>query len=192
METIFVNRELFHGAPADERIPKERQTYELLERLGIDFHRADHGEAATIEHCLAVEEVIGGEICKNLLLCNRQGTDFYMLLMPGAKPFKTKDISKQIGSARLSFASAEMMETLVNITPGSLSVLGLAFDKDKRVELLIDRDLLKDEFLCCHPCINTSTLKIRMKDILDVFLPFVGHEPRYVDLPWPQESEEQN
>lgn len=188
METIFVNSELFHGTPDDDRIPKERQTYELLQKLGIDFYRADHDAAATIEDCLEVEKIIDGEICKNLLLCNRQCTDFYLLLMPGAKPFKTKDISKQIGSARLSFASAEMMEQLVNITPGSLSVLGLAFDKENKVELLVDRNLLKDEFICCHPCINTSTLKIQMKDIFDVFLPNVGHEPRYVDLPWPEEE----
>lgn len=175
--------ELFHGAPQDERIEKEMLTYSLLDKLGIDFYRADHEAAATIEACLEVEKVLGCEICKNLLLCNRQCTDFYMLLMPGAKPFKTKDLSKQIGTSRLSFASAEHMQELVNITPGSLSVLGLQFDKENRVKLIIDRDLLESEYLGCHPCINTSSLKIKLSDILEKFLPAVNHTPELVTLP---------
>ena len=180
---IKVNNELFHGAPDDERIEKERMTYEALEKLGIDFYRADHEAAATIEDCKAVEEVLGSEICKNLLLCNRQETVFYLLLMPGNKPFKTKDISKQINSARLSFASAEKMIELVNITPGSLSVTGLIFDRENKVNLIIDNDLLNYEYLCCHPCINTSTLKIKLSDIIEKFIPSTGHTPVYVDLP---------
>lgn len=180
---ITVNNELFHGAPDEKRIEKEQKCYEVLGSLGIDFFRADHEAAATIEDCLQVEKVLGSEICKNLLLCNRQETAFYLLLIPGSKPFKTKDISKQINSARLSFASAEKMEQLVNITPGSLSVLGLIFDPSKAVTLLIDRELMGDEYMCCHPCINTSTLKIKMSDILEKFIPSTGHEPIIVDLP---------
>ena len=180
---IKVNNELFHGAPDDERIEKERMTYEALEKLGIDFYRADHEAAATIEDCKAVEEVLGRKKKKNLLLCNRQETVFYLLLMPGNKPFKTKDISKQINSARLSFASAEKMLELVNITPGSLSVTGLIFDRENKVNLIIDNDLLNDEYLCCHPCINTSTLKIKLSDIIEKFIPSTGHTPVYVDLP---------
>ena len=186
---ISVKMELFHGAPDDERIEKERLTYEALQKLGIDFYRADHEAAATIEDCKAVEEVLGAEICKNLLLCNRQETDFYLLLMPGNKPFKTKDISKQINSARLSFASAEKMLELVNITPGSLSVTGLIFDKENKVRLIIDRDLLGEEYLCCHPCINTSTLKIKLDDIIEKFIPSTGHTPVYVDLPRYKDNE---
>lgn len=180
---INVNKELFKGAPADERIEKETLTYKALDALGIEYMRADHDSADTIEDCREVEKVLGAQICKNLLLCNRQETVFYLLLMPGDKPFKTKDLSKQINSARLSFASAEKMLELVNITPGSLSVTGLIFDKEKRVNLLIDRELLSDEYLCCHPCINTSTLKMKMSDTLEKFIPSTSHEITYVDLP---------
>ncbi len=186
---INVTNELFSGAPAEQRAEKEMKCYEVLGSLGIDFKRADHDAAATIEDCLQVEKILGGEICKNLLLCNRQETAFYLLLIPGSKPFKTKDISKQINSARLSFASAEKMEQLVNITPGSLSILGLIFDKAKAVTLLIDRELLNDEYLCCHPCLNTSTLKIKMSDILEKFIPFSEHEPIFVDLPRYEEEQ---
>ena len=180
--------ELYKGAPADERIEKERRTYEHLEKLGIEYYRADHEEAATIEACHEVEKVLESKICKNLLLCNRQCTDFYLLLIPGDKPFKTKDLSKQIGTARLSFASGEKMEELLNITPGSLSVMGLIFDESNRVRLLIDKPLLDDEYLCCHPCINTSTLKIRTEDVINKFIPSTGHTPTIVDLPIPEEE----
>ena len=122
-------------------------------------------------------------ICKNLFLTNRQRTAFYLLLMPGHKPFRTKDLSHQIGSARLSFASPEHMLELLDIAPGSVSVLGLMNDHDGRVRLLIDRDLLQDAYLCCHPCINTSTLKLRMADAIDVLIPALAHAPTYVDLP---------
>mgnify|MGYP005927983703 CR=1 FL=1 len=131
----------------------------------------------------AVEQVLGAGICKNLFLTNRQQTAFYLLLMPGHKPFRTKDLSHQIGSARLSFASPEHMLELLDITPGSVSVLGLMNDRDARVRLLIDRGLLDDAYLCCHPCINTSTLKLRMADAVDVLIPALAHAPTYVDLP---------
>lgn len=181
--SIDVKKELFFGAPGEQRENVENESYTFLENLGIEFFRADHERADTIEACLAVEEVLGCEICKNLLLCNSQKTSFYMLLMPGNKPFKTKDLSKQIGSARLSFADGEAMERLVSIKPGSLSVLGLIFDKDNSVRLLIDRELTANEFIGCHPCMNTSTLKIKTADILEKFLPAVGHEATFVDLP---------
>ena len=162
---MYVDQNLYHGRPASgQRLDKELRCYDLLDRLGLTYDWADHDAADTIEACAAVEDVLGAGICKNLFLTNRQQTAFYLLLMPGHKPFRTKDLSHQIGSARLSFAAPEHMLELLDITPGSVSVLGLMNDHDGRVRLLIDRDLLKDAYLCCHPCINTSTLKLRMAD----------------------------
>ena len=176
MAEIIINR------PDSERPQKELDTHAALNSLGIGFERVDHSPAATIEDCASVEAVLGAEICKNLFLCNRQQTEFFLLLMPGQKPFKTKLLSKQINSARLSFASAEDMLRLLNITPGSMSVFGLIFDKEKQVRLLIDKDLLKFEYLGFHPCINTSTLKLKTSDILGVLLPSLGVEPEFVEL----------
>ena len=181
---MTIDPELYKGRPKNERIAREERCYDLLDALGIEYFRADHDYADTIEVCHEVEKVLGCEICKNLLLTNRQMTDIYLLLMPGDKPFKTKLLSKQIGSARLSFASEEQMLRHLDITPGSLSVLGLMNDRDKAVRLLIDRDLLKEEYIGCHPCINSSTLKIRTADILDKLLPVIEHEPAVVELPW--------
>lgn len=168
---------------ADKRLPKEQKCYDMLDRLGVEYAGVDHEHADTIEVCHEIESTLGAKICKNLFLTNRQQTEFYLLLMPGDKPFKTKLLSKQIGTARLSFASSEHMQELLDITPGSVSVLGLMNDGGK-VHLVIDSDLLKDEFIGCHPCINTSTLKIKTSDILEKFLPEVGHEYSVVELPW--------
>lgn len=173
------------GRPADfsGRLPKEQRCYELLDSIGVEYARVDHEHADTIEACHEIESTLGALICKNLFLTNRQQTEFYLLLMPGDKPFKTKLLSKQIGTARLSFASPEHMERYLDITPGSVSVLGLMNDGGK-VHLVIDRDLLKDEFIGCHPCINTSTLRLRTEDVIGKLLPAVGHEYSLVELPW--------
>ena len=160
----------------DGRLSKEMEVYELLDKLEIPYLRVDHEAAATVDDCHEVDEALGIHICKNLFLCNRQKTDFYLLMMPGLKKFKTKELSAQLGTARLSFAEAEYMEEYLNITPGSVSVMGLMNDKEHRVRLLIDQELLQDEFVGCHPCVNTASLKIRMKDILEKFLPHVGHD----------------
>ena len=179
------NMKLEFGRPADfeKRLPKEQRVYELLDLLGIEYGRVDHEVAMTMEECAAVDEILDATICKNLLLTNKQKTSCYLLMMPGEKPFKTKYLSAQINSARLSFADAEMMEKYLDITPGSLSVLGLMNDKENNVTLLIDEDLLSGEFVGCHPCINTSSLKISLRDLLDKIIPQMGHTPIVVNLP---------
>lgn len=181
METTNI---LFTSKPdCTDRLPKEERVYDFLDSLGIEYTGTDHSHADTIEDCLAVEKILGTEICKNLFLCNTQKTKFHLLIMPGNKRFKTKDLSKQVGSSRLSFADAENMEKYLDITPGSVSILGLMNDKDKAVSIYIDRDLLSDECIGFHPCINTSTLKIKLRDITEVFLPALGYKPIIVDLP---------
>ena len=176
---------LENGRPADEtgRLPKEIRTYDLLDTLGVAYQRIDHEAAMTMEACAAIDEALDATICKNLLLCNRQCTAFYLLMIPGSKTFKTSVLSKQIGSSRLSFAGAEYMEQFLDITPGSVSVLGLMNDHENHVELLIDEDVLKGEFFGCHPCINTSSLRLRTSDLMEKIIPAMGHEPRIVSLP---------
>ena len=176
--------ELVWGRPesCDGRLDKEKRCYDLLDSLGIEYQRIDHEAAMTMEACAAIDEKLDATICKNLLLCNRQCTAFYLLMIPGDKVFKTSVLSKQIGSSRLSFAGAEYMEQFLDITPGSLSVLGLMNDRENRVQLLIDVDVLEGEFFGCHPCINTSSLRLRTKDLMEKILPAVQHEARIVTL----------
>lgn len=180
---MFIDTKVYTGG-AEGRIEKEMRSYALLDSLGLEYRRVDHEHADTIEACEQVEGLLECKICKNLFLTNRQQTDFYLLIMPGEKPFKTKLLSKQIGSARLSFASAEHMEKYLDITPGSVSILGLMNDKGGAVRLLVDRDLLKEEYFGCHPCINTSSLRLKTADVFGKLLPAMGHEPTFVDLPW--------
>lgn len=172
------------GRPLEvtNRLEKEIRVYGLLDELGIGYQRVDHEALATMEACQEVDQLLGVHMCKNLFLCNAQQTKFYLLLMPGDKKFKTKELSNQIGSARLSFGSYEYMEKFLDITPGSVSVMGLMNDKNNQVQLLLDEDIKKEEYLACHPCINTSSIKIRMEDVLKRFLPAVGHEPLVVNL----------
>ena len=180
---MFIDANVYTGG-AEGRMEKEMRCYALLDSLGIEYRRVDHEHADTIEACEQVEGLLECKICKNLFLTNRQQTDFYLLVMPGEKPFKTKLLSKQIGSARLSFASPEHMEKYLDITPGSVSILGLMNDKGGAVRLLMDSDLLKEEYFGCHPCINTSSLRLKTADVLEKLLPAMGHKPSFVDLPW--------
>ncbi len=184
-ETFYIDPVLYTGRPADvsQRLPREVRTYDLLDRIGIPYVRLDHSAACTIEACHGIDQRLGIDICKNLFLCNAQKTSFYLLMMPGEKKFRTAVLSKEIGSARLSFASAEHMEAYLDITPGSVSVLGLMNDTDCRVRLLIDEDVIAGrEYIGCHPCVNTSSLRIRTSDILEKFLPYVKHSYTLVRL----------
>ena len=176
--------ELVKGRPADVsgREEKEIRVYDLLDKLEISYERVDHEKAETMEACEAIDRMLQADICKNLFLCNRQKTQFYLLMILGDKKFKTKDISGQIGSARLSFAGAEEMEMYLDITPGSVSVMGLMNDAENHVRLLVDSDLLKSEYFGCHPCVNTSSLKMKTRDVLEKFLPAVHHEMTLVEI----------
>lgn len=174
---------LIHNAPPEgQLLPQEAAAFALLKELGMDYDRVSGEPADTMEKCAAVSQVLGVPICKNLFLCNRQKTQFYLLLMGPDKPFYTKDLSHQIGSARLSFAPEDSLWELLRCTPGSATVLGLMNDQAHRVRLLMEREVYEAEFLSCHPCICTSSLKLKMADVLEKLLPRTGHQITVVDL----------
>ena len=174
---------LFHNCPPEgELLPQEQAAFDLLKALDIPYDRVSGDPADDMEKCRAVEQVLGSPICKNLFLCNRQQTEFYLLCMPGDKPFKTKYLSAQIGSARLSFAPEDKLWELLRCTPGSATILGLANDTEHAVQLLMEREVYEAPYISCHPCLCTSTLRLKTADVLDVFLPCTGHQPVAVDL----------
>lgn len=172
------------GRPADcsGRPEKEGAVYDLLERLDIPFTRADHPAAFTMEECEAVSQALHTPICKNLFLCNRQKTAFYLLLLPASKPFRTKEITAQLGCARLSFAGEEQLASLLHLTPGSATIFGLQYDTENRVQLVVDRDLLDEAYFGCHPCINTSTIRMRTSDVFDRLTHALHHDYTLVTL----------
>lgn len=174
---------LCDGRPEDlsGRLEKEIRVYDLFDELNIPYQRVDHEALETMEACKAIDEILApAVICKNLFLCNAKKTQYYLLMMRGDKKFNTREISGQIGSTRLSFAPGEDMERFLDITPGSVSVLGLMNDRDRQVKLLVDEDVLKAEYLGCHPCINTSSLRVRVDDIFTTFLDAVSHDYKIV------------
>lgn len=172
------------GRPADcsGRPEKECAVYDLLERLDISFTRADHPAAFTMEECEAVSQALHTPICKNLFLCNRQKTAFYLLLLPASKPFRTKEITAQLGCARLSFAGEEQLASLLHLTPGSATIFGLQYDTENRVQLVVDRDLLDEAYFGCHPCINTSTIRLKASDVFDRLTHALHHDYTLVTL----------
>lgn len=192
--------EVFKGRPTDigQRLEREVRVYDLLDALGVWYERVDHEPAMTMEVCAQIDEAFGRVrgaeaasiedreshpvICKNLFLCNRQKTRYYLLMMPGDKKFLTKDLSAQINSARLSFAGDEDMLAFLDVTPGSVSVMGLMNDKENRVQLLIDGDVLRSDYVGCHPCMNTSSLRLKVSDLMDRILPAIHHDPITVVL----------
>lgn len=178
--------ELYKGSPADTqgRQDREIRVYEFLDNLGVEFDRTDHPDepATTMEACEKIDAVLNVRICKNLFLCNRQKTNFYLLIMPGDKPFKTKELSKQMGISRLSFADESFMKEYLDLLPGSVSVLGLMNDKDKKVQLVIDEDVLREEYFGCHPCVNTSSLRFSTQALTDKVIPALGAKPVIVSL----------
>ena len=169
--------QVYNGRPenTDGRSPKEINAYDLLDNLGIAYSRVDHLPAMTMEACVDIDSHLGTSMCKNLFLCNRQKTEFYLVMMPGEKALRTKDISSQLDTSRLSFADAELMGELVGTTPGSLTVLDLMDDTENRVQLVIDEEILSAEYVGCHPRANTSSLKIKMSDLIEKLLPALGH-----------------
>lgn len=176
--------QLFDGRPMDEvgREDREVRVYDFLDELQIEYSRVDHEKAETMEACKAIDKVLGVEMCKNLFLCNRQKTAFYLLLMPADKPFKTKELSAQLGVARLSFADAEFMQEFLDIKPGAVSVMGVINDMQTKVQLVIDREVIEKDYIGCHPCVNTSSLKIKTDDLMQKILVKANHNPIIVDL----------
>ena len=170
------------GRPSDEsgRTGREIRCYDFLDGLGVEYERIDHEAIYNMEGLEERKKELGAEICKNLFLCNRQKTAFYLLMFPADKKFRTADISGQLGISRLSFADEKYMEEFLDLTPGSVSVLGLMNDKGSRVQLVIDKAVLNEEYIGCHPCMNTTSLRFKTSDFLEKIIPALDHEPVFV------------
>lgn len=183
MKKIYIDPIQYTTKPVDKnRLEKELRVYDLLDSLEIPYTRIDHDATNTIEDCTEVEKMFNINICKNLFLCDSSKQNFYLLMMPGEKKFVTKDLKVQLNSSRLSFADESYMEEFLNITPGSVSVLGLMNDINNMVQLVIDEDILKEDYIGCHPCVNTSSLKIKQTDLIHIFLPAIKHKEIIVRL----------
>ncbi len=179
---MYIDKTIYDSRPSEKRIPKEERCYDLLERLDVPFQRIDHEAVDTIEGCEEIEKLLGIRICKNLFLTNSKRDQYYLLMLPGEKQLVTRELAKKIGSTRLSFGAPEKMAKLLELTPGSVSVLGLMNDTENAVKLLIDRDIIDSEYFGCHPAINTSSLRLKTSDLLERLLPAMKHTPVIVEI----------
>lgn len=177
---------IYHGYPTadnDKRTAAEMAVYDFIDGISIEYTTLCHPAVFTMEECEEVRKVLGAPVFKNLFLTNKQQTQYYLLMIPADKPFKTKYLSSQLGCARLSFASSEAMMELLHIAPGAVSPMGLIHDKECRVRLIVDRDLLATDRYACHPCVNTASVVLSLTDLLDKIIPATGHTYTWVDLP---------
>lgn len=180
---MYINHTVFTAAPdPSTRSDNENKCFKVLDELGISYERLEHDAAMTIDNCQEIDQLLGTDMCKNLFLTNSAKSQYYLLLMPGNKQFRTKDVSRQIGSTRLSFGASDKMQEYLGVSPGSVTVMGLMFDTESNVRLLIDKELIKNEYICFHPCINTGSVKAKTADIVEKFLPYTKHAPTYVEL----------
>ncbi len=169
----MIERTIYSSRPDEKRSVEEEAVYDVLSALEIPFERVDW--LPEDEGSENVYQALGIMRLKNLLLCNAQKTKFYLLVMPASVPFKSNVLSKQLGTPRFSFAPEENLRELLHVKPGSASILGLHNDKDRVVNLCIDERVLEQEYYGCHPCVNTTSLKIKTDDILNKFLVHTGH-----------------
>ena len=176
---------VYSGRPEKgSRSTAQERCYDILEKLNIAFTRVDHDAAMSMDDLDAAGKLLGCPVAKNLFLTNRQQTDFYLLIMPGNKPFKTKYLSSQLGCSRLSFAPEEHLEAILGVKSGSASILALMNDSGKKVKLVFDKELLIAPIFACHPCMNTTSLAFSTEDMLKKLLPALGRDYRAVELPW--------
>ena len=180
---MYIDPVIYEGAPEKGgRVEKEMKCYEVLQQLNIPFKRLDHEAVGTVDGCQEIERLLDMPIYKNLFLCNSKKDQYYLLTMPGHKVFKSSPIAKQIGSTRLSFGTPEVLEAYLNLTPGSVSLLGLIFDTEHKVKVLLDEAILQEAAIGCHPCMNTTSLKMSTHDLIDKFLSYTGHKPTFVHI----------
>ena len=161
----------------------EEKVYSKLRELGIGFERVDNDSISTMEECAEVGEVLGTDICKSILACTRNKSEYYLIILPGDKRFVSKLASKAVGSSRLSFASPEDMQELLGTTPGNASPLAVINDCDGKVKLVIDRELAEDEHIACNTGANTTHIRFSTGDLIDKILPAFDHIPEIVEIP---------
>lgn len=161
---------------------KKQKVYDFLDTLGIEYKNFDHEPLMSISQADELDKKMGVSIAKNLFLSTKHSTEFYLLLMQGDKKFNTGKVSKQVQVPRMTFGNDEKLLMYLDITPGSVSPLGLINDNDNNVNFLIDGDLLKEEYVAVHPNLNTSTVVLRVTDLLEKILPATNHTYRIVEV----------
>ena len=142
----------------------------LLETLGISWQMMHHAPVRTSADCTEIERELHTSGCKNLFLRGSSGTAWYLVLLPPEEKADLRALAVQLGEKRLSFAGKEDVKNILHTEPGAVSILCLCFETAEQVRVLIHRKILEKETIGCHPCINTASLKLSVRDLTEKFL----------------------
>ena len=177
---MFYVSEIQRTAPAMCKTELQRLVYQTLARLSIPFERVDTQEAVTMEDCVQIDAALGMKMVKTLFLCNRQQTDYYLFITCGDKPFRSKAFSAALGIARVSFAPAEKMESMLGVKIGAATIFSALLDKAGKLTIAVDKDVAAEQWYGCSDGTTTGYMKISTDLILHKFLPFAKHEARII------------
>lgn len=164
----------------------EQKVLRRLDELKVPYEYHQHHAVHTIDECLELPYAEADvTFCKNILLCNRQKTQFYLYVTVPKKPYRTADVSKLLGVSRLSFAPDEALPELLQLYSGSLTPLALWLNPDSGVQLVLDREIRQPGRIAFHPAVNTATVIFRQEDFFDRVVPALPGTPIFLDVPWP-------
>ncbi len=179
---MFYVSEIQRTAPTECKTLLQAKVYQTLEQLHIPFERVDTDEAITMEDCVLIDAKLNMKMVKTLFLCNRQQTNFYLFITAGDKPFHSKEFSNALGVARVSFAPAEKMETMLGTKIGAATVFSALLDSDRKVQIVFDKDILAEEWYGCSDGTTTGYMKVRTNQIVHEFLTYTNHTPAIIDV----------
>lgn len=176
---VFIS-DIMEEAPAIYKSPLQKMAYESLAKLRISFERVETDETITMEDCIQINEKLDMKMVKTLFLCNRQKTIFYLFVTTADKPFNSKKFSDELGTPRVSFAPAELMENILGVKIGAATVFGVLMDKDNLVKVVFDRDVLLEKWYGCSDGTNTGYMKVKTELIVEKFLTDTNHIPAII------------
>lgn len=174
--------ESYNYSPDNFKTELQKKVYDTLNELSIRYERVDTSEAITMEDCLEIEKKLNVKMVKTLFLCNQQKTKFYLFVTTSSKRFDSKIFSRQLQISRVSFANEELMLSKIKTKIGSATIFGLLMDETKEVQLVIDKEVLNEEYYGCSDGTTTGYMKITTKDILDKVIPCTNHEFNIIEM----------
>ena len=179
---MFYVSDIKTTAPMEFKTELQEKVYKTLDSLEISYERVDTDEAITMEDCVLIDEKLKMKMVKTLFLCNRQQTLFYLFITVGDKPFRSKDFSTALDISRVSFAPAELMDKMLGTKIGAATVFSSLLPSAEDVQIIFDRDVLKEEFYGCSDGTTTGYMKIKTEDIIHKVLRFAKRSHSVIEV----------
>lgn len=179
---MFFVSEIYTTAPKQFHTPLQEKTYAALSRLNISYQRVETDEAITMEDCVQIDAKLQMKMVKTLFLCNRQQIAFYLFITTGDKQFRSKDFSNALEVARVSFAPAELMESMLGTKIGAATVFSALLETAQDVQIVFDKDVVKEDWYGCSDGTTTGYMKVKTEQIIHQFLPYTKHTLTIIEV----------